>query len=563
LERTLLPKAAVATFCLVDISKAGLPLILFYRVVQFDGVTMTQIAQAEAVPGVQRSWTAAVYLRLGRLDWRSIAAFSLPFMVYLCTLAPTIYNLDSAELTTAAATGGITRATGYPLYLILGRLWSAIPIGDVGYRMNLLSAFNGAITIALAERILRRLDVGIVASFGSLGLLACAPYFWALSLIAEVYTLHTALMAGLILLLLRWAEQPSLRRLALVGLLGGLGLSHHAMTVLLIPGCAWYVLTVAPRRVVTAQALLTVVVAGLAGFSVYLYLPLRYAAAPAFNYAGLYDARGVFQAVDLRTADGLWWLISGRSFSGLMLAYTGPGLGHEVRQYGIYLFQAFFAIGIGPGLLGSAVLLRRNWRLGGMLLLMFAVNAAFYIDYRAVDKQTMFLPTYLIWALWLGVGYQWLLNWLQASRQQLSPQWSIHLLQAVVVGAVVVAITWNWRLVDLSDDWSTRTRAEAILHQAEPGALIFGWWGTVPAIQYLQLVEGQRPDVQAINRFLIPPNDMRELILRNLSQRPIYVDSLLPDLAQSVTARRAGLVYHLCPTSDLQMTAGKGVVGCN
>ena len=55
------------------------------------------------------------------VDMRSIAAFVLPFILYLLTVAPTIYNLDSAELTTAAATGGLVRATGYPLYLILGR----------------------------------------------------------------------------------------------------------------------------------------------------------------------------------------------------------------------------------------------------------------------------------------------------------------------------------------------------------------------------------------------------------------------------------------------------------
>src|SRR5690242_11534123 len=91
---------------------------------------------------------------LESLDWRTIAAFIFPFTLYLLTLAPTIYNLDSAELTTAAATGGITRATGYPLYLLLGRLWSHIPIGDIGYRMNMFSAINGALTVALAERIL-------------------------------------------------------------------------------------------------------------------------------------------------------------------------------------------------------------------------------------------------------------------------------------------------------------------------------------------------------------------------------------------------------------------------
>jgi hypothetical protein len=53
------------------------------------------------------------------VDWRGLAAFALPLLVYVLTLAPTIYNLDSAELTTAAATGGLVRATGYPVYLML------------------------------------------------------------------------------------------------------------------------------------------------------------------------------------------------------------------------------------------------------------------------------------------------------------------------------------------------------------------------------------------------------------------------------------------------------------
>ncbi|MEE8390854.1 MAG: DUF2723 domain-containing protein [Anaerolineae bacterium] len=141
---------------------------------------------------------ATVRIRLTCADWRTVAAFGLPFVLYLLTLAPAVYNLDSAELTTAAVTGGLVRATGYPLYLLLGRVWSWLPIGDVGYRMNLFSAFTGALTVALAERILRRLRIGPWATFGALGLLACAPFFWALSLIAEVYTLHTALMAGLV-----------------------------------------------------------------------------------------------------------------------------------------------------------------------------------------------------------------------------------------------------------------------------------------------------------------------------------------------------------------------------
>ena len=90
-------------------------------------------------------------LHLRALDYRTAAAFVLPFVLYVLTLAPTVYGLDSAELTTAAAIGGLPRATGYPLYLMLGRVWSRLPIGDVGFRMNLFSAFWGAFTIALSS----------------------------------------------------------------------------------------------------------------------------------------------------------------------------------------------------------------------------------------------------------------------------------------------------------------------------------------------------------------------------------------------------------------------------
>jgi len=105
------------------------------------------MSQATAIPETRKSsgaQLAAVRHYLTFIDGRTALAFGLPFVLYLLTLAPTIYNLDSAEFSTAAATGGIVRATGYPLYLLLGRLWSLLPIGDVGWRMNLLSAFSGA-----------------------------------------------------------------------------------------------------------------------------------------------------------------------------------------------------------------------------------------------------------------------------------------------------------------------------------------------------------------------------------------------------------------------------------
>lgn len=475
-------------------------------------------------------------------------AFALPFLVYLWTLAPTIYNLDSAELTTAAATGGIIRATGYPLYLILGRLWSHLPVGDVGYRMNLLSAICGAGTLLLAERILFRLGAKGWARLGAIGLLGTAPYFWALSLIAEVYTLHTVLMAGLIFALLRWRDNPTPGRLAVAVFIAAASLGNHMATVLLVPGCVMFVLLVGKGNVLRPRSFIPALIALLLGLSLYLYLPWQYEHKPVFNYAGTYDASGQFNPINLQSATGLWWLVSGRAFAGQMGGYTLAELGHELLHFGEQLWQSFFGLGIGPALLGFLILFRRDKNSALMLTLMFAANVLFYASYRVIDKDTMFLPAYLVWAIWLGLGYQKLLDWLaQPSTNNRRSRQVVWLLQTAMASIVLLALLWNWGQVNQSSDWSTRQRGENILAQVEADAIVLGWWDTVPAIQYLQLVEGQRPDVLAINRFLINGDDMLQLIREEASQRPVYINNPPADLLQTMRIEPVGVLYRLYP----------------
>lgn len=509
-----------------------------------------QVSPVQEMEGFKRDrWRRAFYPSFWRwlsgVDWRSLGAICLPMIVYSLTLAPTIYNLDSAELTTAAYTGGLMRATGYPLYLSLGMVWSHLPIGDVGFRMNLLSAICGALTILLADRILRRWKVGAWASLGGLGLLAFSPFFWGLSLVAEVYTLHTAIMAGFILALLRWSDTPTPQRLFWVGLLAGLGLSHHAAMVLLAPASLVFVLVAHPRKLISPKMMMAALGGMLLGLTPYLYLPLRYLAHPAFNYAGMYDPKLNFQPVDLTTWDGFSWLVTGRAFAGVMMAYRGAALWHEVQAFLVQLGQAFIAVGIGPGLVGILILGRKNWKEALLLMGMFVFSAGFYINYRVMDKETMYLPAYLIWSLWVGLGTQYLFDWLRETTADRVHQISRLVLQALIAASVILALAWNWRIVDLSGDWSTRQRGEAILKQAEAGGLIFGWWDTVPVVQYLQLVEGKRPDLRAINRFLVDPKDLAYAINEEVKIRPVYIDSLPQELSSTLVAKPAGPIYRL------------------
>jgi hypothetical protein len=162
----------------------------------------------------------------------------------------------------------------------------------------------------------------------------------------------------------------------------------------------------------------------------------------------------------------------------------------------------------------------------------------------------MYLPAYLIWALWLAVGYQTLLDWVRlpaAARQTGQRPWSLAAVSTLIVALVLVAVTYTWPQVDLSHDGSTRTRGEMILSQAGPNAIVLGWWDTIPVVQYLQLVEGQRPDVLAINRFLIRGEDMMALIEREAGRRPIYINNPPATILQTMAVQPVGPMYQLRP----------------
>ena len=77
-------------------------------------------------------------------------------------------------LSASALRAQLNSGTAGPLYLLLGRIWSLLPIGDVGYRMNLFSVFCGALGVWLAYRIMRRIGAGRPAAAGAAGELAAA-----------------------------------------------------------------------------------------------------------------------------------------------------------------------------------------------------------------------------------------------------------------------------------------------------------------------------------------------------------------------------------------------------
>ena len=87
-------------------------------------------------------------------------------LAYLRTVAPGVFTLDSPELTAGAFSLGIVHSPGDPVYLLAGHFFLKLPLGDVGLRMNLLSALA-----AVPQRILSAWG-GVLAEA-----LGWAPFF--------------------------------------------------------------------------------------------------------------------------------------------------------------------------------------------------------------------------------------------------------------------------------------------------------------------------------------------------------------------------------------------------
>ena len=136
--------------------------------------------------------------------------FALGLVVYTQTLAPSVAALydDSLEFPLVSFRLGIAHPTGYPLYTLLGKLFSLAFPHNVAWGVNLLSAVAGALTLALVYLVIRQLSRRRLPALLGAVALGASPVFWSQSVVAEAYTLNAAFAAAVILLALRWARQP-------------------------------------------------------------------------------------------------------------------------------------------------------------------------------------------------------------------------------------------------------------------------------------------------------------------------------------------------------------------
>ena len=187
------------------------------------------------------------------IEWSVVIAASI---AYVLTASPSVLGGDNGELSTVFATGGVPHPPGYPFYVLVLRAFAWLPAQTPAHGAALVSAGLGALGVALLQRAARAWGASRLAAALASAVYAFSPVAWRLSTQAEVFTLNVVIAACIVILAAPSCTLSPMRRVALLGLCAGLGLSNHHSIILLAPLGICAVWVNAKRAVKWGRALL-------------------------------------------------------------------------------------------------------------------------------------------------------------------------------------------------------------------------------------------------------------------------------------------------------------------
>ncbi len=481
------------------------------------------------------------------------------FLLYLRTMAPSVACIfcDSLEFQLVTYRLGIAHPTGYPLYTLLGKLFTFIPLGDIAYRVNLMSALFAALTVALLYLTMRlALEFRLAALVGAL-VLALSPVFWSQAIIAEVYTLNSMFVALTLFLLLRWkdaVEESKEADLRPVALVYGFSLTHHRTMLLLAPAMAVFILWVDRGLLKREWARLAPLF--LAPLLLYLYIPIRGVYTSSLDGTYVNTLSGFIKQV---TAGGYGVFLTGES-RGLAFYFT--------------LFrQQFTLVGLALGLWGLFWFFRRP-KVLLLLGLAGVANFVFLLGYRVSDIEVFFIPLFLLWACFLGGGLALLWQGVVALWERFSSLKRIrrsgYAAFLILSGLLPLYLgAGNYEVVNLSKEWGAHDYGVDILSlPLEEDAVVVGILGETTLLRYFQETEGLRPEIMTVAA------DKESLRLEVVEQQlaaghPIYLTRPLPgaeerwhlsSLGPLIRVRERPAKIGVSPQTDSDISFGDGLL---
>lgn len=477
--------------------------------------------------------TSPITSHISRSTLIDLLTFIIALGIYVATLQKDVLPADSGEFQLTVTTlAGVLHQPGYPLYTLVGKLFTLLPFSTPALRLNLMSALLAAGTLTLVGAAVRRMPPtpalsyssttkeggcsGMWGGLASILALGAATTFWAQATTANIRMPTAFFTAWCLYLLIAYRESlfafrssPLADRcLMLFALAFSLGIGHYFPLAFVGLFFVAYLALVDPALIRQPRRWRKPLAIFALAQLVWLYLPIHAAIAPTPETQGLLSP------------GYLLWYAMGQGFGGDMLAFAGP----EHLPSRLALLPTLFSFQMNPALLAAALvgaiwLMRRDWRAGLMLVGGFLLHTFITITYRAPQTVEYEMPAYIVLAVLIGYG----VNQISNVRSQISNA----LVAGVIVAGLANGMSHAPSFFALAGDRSTREYVEPILGGAPASAIILSDWHTATPMWYLQQVEGLRRDVEVRYVFPVPGQEWsqvwRGLIQDNITQRPVIV----------------------------------------
>lgn len=442
-------------------------------------------------------------------DWWLMAAFLVPFGLFLATLAPSVTFYDSGEFITAVYGLGSAHSPGYPLFLLFAKPFTWLPFGSLAFRVNLATAFSGALccvgAFVLVRQLLRSFPGTKIAcldefirngsALAAALLFATTPRLWLQTNHDKPYPLLAFLVAVTFLFLVRWRDElmAGCERPAWwygVGFVAGLASGAHQTIILLVPAWLVFVMTTAPRMLVRARELVLTAAFAVAGGAVQLYLPLRAAAKPLQNWG------------DPRSLSSFLWHVLRRGYPEEPHGRDMTLLLEQVSAFSIP--REFGWIGLAILLVGIYACWQRHRPFvvaSGVALVSFwgVVVGVFNPQPESIFlTEEFYTPLYLLAAVLIAIGLYTFLAWGMNAAEQSGQNGIIYRALALIFLLLIPGFQLARQYADNDQhaNYIAHDYAVNSLRSLPEQAVLFTWGdsGAFP-LWYLQRVERLREDL--------------------------------------------------------------------
>lgn len=432
-------------------------------------------------------------------------------IAYISTLAPTLLDGDAALFQYIPLTLGITYPTGYPVYILVSKIWLTLfPFGEIAWRMNLFSALSAAFAMPIFYTVAHRILRNRWGALSAVLLFSTLSTYWRWATSAKIYTFNI-LLFSIVLYFATLPQNPKhkTRNAMLTAFFLGLQMGVHSTTLLLLPGIIALFWANNPSfishgfRKSNLKSGLGILAAFAIPASLYLYIPIR--------------AEILIAQMGRETAirHGLLADFYHSGLGGWIHYFTAADFtGGVVTNWGIVphdLFSVYFSrlmavidfgwMGVAWGLLGILVFIvwkpLRHWALP--LFLLYAIPIPFVLTYGQGEQNAFLLPSNLIFSLFAGGVVAQITNY-ELRITNLS-------VRKIILGLTLFATLIlpfqhaRYNINGLNNKWDTAQFdywTDALAHPLEDGAGIMATWGDLTSMWYLQHAENKRTDLAGL-----------------------------------------------------------------